>query len=314
MHDLLGELRELQAGGIADAGAIGHAHTLETRQPFSLRRELRVALYASVLAIAGGVAVLLRANLDRIGPIALLGAILVAATTCYLLALRPRWQRREPTLAHDYLLLLAALLVSAGAGYAEWRLRVFGAGWPRHLLWLAIWHGLTAYYAGSRLVLSLALAAFAAWLGVEASAAQWLRGWQAWRGLAWRAIGCALLFVAAAALHRRRGGDVGFAEVYEQFAANLAGYATLALLFDLPTRWLGIALLLPLLLALATAGMRQRRESLVLYAIGYGTIAALGLEAQWLGVGQVHLLGLPTVVAAAALLLAMRSRLRGRPA
>lgn len=314
MHDLLEELRELQAAGTADAAAIGQARIRESRQPFSLRLELRMALYASVLTLAGGAAVLLRANLDRVGPFALLGAILVAALACYLLALRPRWQRREPTLAHDYLLLLGALLVSAAAGYAEWRLRVFGAGWPRHLLWLAIWHGLTAYYAGSRLVLSLALAAFAAWLGIDASAAQWLRGWQAWRGLAWRAIGCALLFLAAAVLHRRRGNGVAFAEVYEQFSANLAGYATLALLFDPPTRGLGIALLVPLLLTLATTGLRQRRESLVLYAIGYGTVAALGLELQWLGGGQVYLLGLPTVVAAAALLLATRSRLRGGPA
>ena len=138
------------------------------REVFSIRPELLVALYVAVATLVAGVGLLVKANLDRIGPVALLSGIFAASAICYAIALRAQRAKRERSLGLDYVLLLGALLFSSAVAYAEVQFRVLGAGWSRHLLLLAAWHLVTAYLFQSRLVLAVALTAFAGWLGVEA--------------------------------------------------------------------------------------------------------------------------------------------------
>lgn len=310
MHTLEAELRELRAQPGADVAAVDRALALESGALFSVRRELLFALYAAALVVAGGVALLVRANLARIGPLALLAGILVASAVCYALALRPRLQGRERGLGLDYVLLLGALLASAAVGYAEVQFRWLGEGWSRHLLLLALWHLATAWLYDSRLVLSVALTSFAGWLGLEASLARLLDGPRGLRHLGWRALACAALYFAAALWHRHSRRRPAFREVYEQFAAHLAFWGVLALGFDERTRWLALALLVALAWFTGRAGFVQRRESLVLYAIGYSTFGALALEAQLLGRAFMYEFGLLTVAAAVLLLLRLRARLK----
>jgi hypothetical protein len=251
-------------------------------------------LYGSVVAVVAGVGLLVRRNLDRIGPLTLIAALLAAAAACYVTAIRTQRRGAVRSIAGDYVLLLGALLLSAAVGYAEARFQLFGTGWSRHLLWLAAAHAVAAYALDSRLVLSLALTAFAGWLGVEARLGDlWAPG-QALRGLGWRALACAAAFVAAGALHRRLRSRRDFLDVFAHFAANLACWGALALLFDAPTRWIGAALLAGLALYLGRRGVRQGREAFVLYAIGYATLGLTWLEATLL---QDRLLELSIVLA-----------------
>jgi hypothetical protein len=198
VHDLSRELETLAVEGVS-AEARSAAVRLERREIFSVHRELVVMLYAGVATVVAGVGLLVKANLDRIGPLvrcrhpAGLAAVQVVAL------------RRAASGASDdwanYVLLLAALLFSAAIGYAEVKFRLLGNAWSRHLLLLAAWHLGTAYFFRSRLVLSVALTAFATWMGAELQFGALFEFGNRWWGAGPRALVCAIVFYAGSRLH-----------------------------------------------------------------------------------------------------------------
>lgn len=313
MHDLAAELQTLAPPEPAKATA-AQALAIERREILSVRPELLVALYAAVATLVAGAGLLIRANLDRIGPVALLAGILAAAAICYAVAGRARHASRERTLVEDYVLLLGALLFSTAVGYAEIQFKLFGAGWSRHLLLLAAWHLGTAYLFRSRLVLAVALTAFAAWIGVEARLGSLIDPlYPRIGGTGSRALLCALVFWLGSRAHWRHGRETadGFREVYRHFAANFGFLGALALGGDEQTRWIGALVLLALAAVVGTAGVIERRQSFLLYAVGYTTIGLVWLEAL---VIRDYLLqswvGFLTVVGAVLLLLRLRAKLQ----
>jgi hypothetical protein len=266
-----------------------------------------------VATLVGGVGLLIKANLDRIGPLALLAGILAASILCYAVALRARAAGRERSLGEDYVLLLGALLFSAAVGYAEVQFELFGDSWSRHLLLLAVWHLAIAYWFRSRLVLSVALTAFAAWLGVEARLGTVADPLYPQFGAGSRSLLCALVFYLGSRFHLAESpsSGSGFREVYLQFAAHFGFWGALALGGDISTRWFGVLILLGLAVIVGRFGVRERRQSFLLYAVGYTTIGLVWLEAlvvrdrvlsSWLG--------LFTVIGAVVLLLNLRARLK----
>jgi Predicted membrane protein (DUF2157) len=312
MHDLASELHALAPESSLDA-ARAQAIGLERREVFSVRRELLVVLYVAVAMIVAGVGLLVKANLDRIGPAALLGGIIAAAALCYAAALRALHAGRDRTLGEDYVLLLGALLFSTAIGYAEVQFHLFGTGWSRHLLLLSAWHLASAYLLRSRLLLSVALAAFAAWLGVEARLGTLIDPLYPRFGAGPRSLLCALLFYLGSRFHLGERADVssGFRDVYRQFAANFGFWGALALGADASTRWVGALTLLGLAFSVGRAGLNERRESFLLYAVGYSTIGLVWLESLLLGSYLLaSWVGLVTVIGAVMLLLSLRSRLK----
>ncbi len=316
MHDLSPELEELQVEGAA-AQARADAVRLERRDLFSVHRELVVMLYAGVATVVAGVGFLVKANLDRIGPMALLCGILLGALACYAIAWRARSQGRARRLGEDYVLLLGALVFSSAIGYAEVKFRLLGEDWSRHLLLLAAWHLVTAYFFGSRLVLSVALTAFATWMGAELKFGALFDAGNRWWGGGPRALACAIVFYAGSRLHLAedpRAGS-GFREVYRQFAVNFGFWGALALGGQSGTRWVGALVLLGLAAASGRTGFRERRESYLVYAVGYSTIGLIWLEALLFGaLGLTSGLGLITVVGAVAVLFSLRARLKASQA
>lgn len=311
MHSLEAEVRALQREGVVDDALAARPLALESRRLFSLQGELLAVLYGAVAAIVAGVGLLIKDNLDRIGPVTLIAGIAVAAALCYVPALRAARAGRTRGLALDYLLLLGALLVSADLGYAEYQFHLLGENWSRHLLLLAALHGLTAYALDSRLVLSVALTAFAGWLGVETQLGSMWNPQHAFLGMGWRSLGCAVLMLGARALHRRLAPRLAFATVYETFAANLGFWGSLALLFDPGSRWAGAALLAGITTVVARVGLQRPQESFVLYAIGYGTLGCCWLEGVILQEPVlVSTTVLATIIVAVVLLWRARSRLR----
>jgi hypothetical protein len=312
MHDLSSELSTLTVAQSLQAER-SRAEQIERREMFSIRRELLVVLYAAVAMIVAGVGLLVKANLDRIGPIALLSGLFVAAALCYALALRARLAQRIRSLGEDYLLLLGALLFSAAVGYAEVQFHLLGAGWSRHLLLLSGWHLVSAYVFRSRLVLAVALTAFAAWLGVEMRFGTLLDPVHPRWGAGPRSLLCALVFYLGSRFHLGERVDVstGFRDVYRQFAANFGFWGALTLGADAPTRWIGALTLLGLAFVVGRAGLRERRESFLLYGVGYSTIGLVWLESLLLGDYQLaSWVGLATVVGAVMLLLSLRAKLK----
>jgi Predicted membrane protein (DUF2157) len=151
-----------------------HLLRVARRELVSVHWELRALLYLGVLLVTGGVGLLIKENLDRIGPAVIASAIGLAAAAALIWVERaaPPFSWREvksPNLAFDYILLLGVLLAAADLAYIEVQFTPLGADWPWHLLIVAVLSALAAFRYDSRIVFSLALSTFAAWRGVSAA-------------------------------------------------------------------------------------------------------------------------------------------------
>ncbi|MBI1736879.1 MAG: hypothetical protein HYR51_17055 [Candidatus Rokubacteria bacterium] len=227
------------------------------RDVLSIGNELRFLAWAGVMLVATGAGIVVRKRFDDIGPLTVAAVIGAAALGCY------AWAAVKPSAPlAEYVVLLGALLVSADVGFIEHQWRLLGPEWPRHFLFLAAAHAAAAYYFDSRAVLSLSIAALAAWFGIERRPPRGV-------DLAVRSFACA----AVVGLWRRANRNPAFTEVLEHFAANLAFWGALSLTFSRDARWIGAAVAVVFAAAAIAYGLRSRRELFVIYGYVYGAIA-----------------------------------------
>lgn len=245
----------------------------ERREVFSLHPELRILSWGGAMLLATAAGLVLKNNLERLGPLALAVLMGLAAASCYAFVW---WRRARASVVHDYVLLLGALLVSADVAFIESQFHLLGDAWHRHFLVLAIVHGVAAYLFRSRLVLSLSIVAVTAWLGVRETPFGNATDY------AMRALGCSALLLMWRAVHQRYGTPASrdFAPTLEHFAANAAFAGTIALMFEDETRIIGCLFALIVAAAVIFWGVRTRRETFVLYAFLYAVLAVDVLFAE----------------------------------
>ncbi len=272
----------------------------ERREVFSVHPELRIVSWGGAMLLATAAGLVLKNNLERIGPLALALLIGVAAAACYAFVW---WRRARASVVHDYVLLLAALLVSADVAFIESQFHLLGNAWHRHFLILAIVHGVTAYLFRSRLVLSLSIVAVTAWLGVRETP------FRNGGDYAMRAFACAALLMMWRSAHLRFGATRGdFAPALEHFAANVAFAGSIALMFEDRTRPAGCLLALIIAAAVTFWGVRTKRETFVLYAFLYAVLAVNVLFAWIVDDEVMFLFVILSVIGAIVALFAIHAR------
>lgn len=267
MFSVAREIAELRDSGAITADQALPLIARERREVVSVYAELRFLTWAAVMLIVTGVGVLVKNHLNEIGPLAITLAIALGAAGCYAWA---AYKRLLPGIVDDYILLLAALLLSADIGYIEHTWHLLGADWKDHLLILAVLHAATAYIFDSRLVLSVALTSLAAWLGVERSL-DTLFGSS--RNTAFAAFTCAAIVVVWRLLDSKYRKPRTFTPLFDHYAANLAFWGALILSADRELRFLGCAIGIALAAASAIYGVKTRSEMFLIYACIYGVIA-----------------------------------------
>ena len=272
----------------------------ERREVFSVYPEVRIAAWGGALLVATAVGLFVKNNFALFDRMFLAVALAAMALGCYVWA----W-RGGRSIVNEYVLLLGALLVSADAAFIEQQFDVFGEAGSRHFLLLACIHGATAYRFNSRLVLSLSIAALAAWMGIERNANFGSNPVE----LSMRAYACVGVIVVWRVIDRRFHPESEFSRVFEHFAANLALWGGLLLLGNEP---LLAAFLTSTVAALVMAwGFRTRVESFVLYAFVYAVIADVAYATEHMGFALAILLGM--VVAVPALVFIHRRFKRSAP-
>lgn len=282
----------------------------ERREVFSIYPELRFCAWGGASLLAAAAGLVLKNNLERIGPLMLSLLIGAAATICYAVV----WVRRARAgLVDDYILLLGALLLSADVAFVETQYHLLEEQWQWHLFLVAAIHGVTAYVYRSRLVLSLSIAALAAWMGVERRT--FAGFWSEPVEFATRAWLCALVLIVWRAIDRQAAAkkEPQFSPLFEHFAANLALGAGMALWFDDATRPMGAVATIVVAAGVIAWGFRQRSESFVLYAFVYVVIALDVLVIDTLGTGieeLVFLFIVGSMIGAIVALLAIHARFR----
>jgi hypothetical protein len=192
--DVVSAVDELVRGGVLEGRAAVRFRRAASASLLSLSEELRALLWIGVFLITTGVGLLVRQNVDRIGPVVIAIAIGVAATAC----LGWVW-RRVParSFVFDSVLLLGALLAAADLAFIEVKFTPLGAHWPWHLLIVAAAYAALAFRFDSKTLFSLALTSFAAWRGVSIAgvATPWGGPVDSDRFLV-EALGCGVLFLA----------------------------------------------------------------------------------------------------------------------
>ncbi|MEA2463185.1 MAG: hypothetical protein QOJ98_932 [Acidobacteriota bacterium] len=235
----------------------------ERREVCSVQPEVRLCAWAGAMLVAAAIGIVLKNNLERLGPLALAAMIGAAALGCYAFV----WIRRaRPSLVDDYVLLLAALLVSADVAFIESQFHLFGDAWYRHFAVLAVVHGVTAYLYHSRTLLMLAVVAMCSWLGVQQAPLPLMDDAEQ---MSLRLLGCLALVTMWRFANRREE----FHPVLEHFAFNLMMLAPFVLVSSDGLRKAGCLLTLIAAATVIYLGFRLRREAVVLYGFIYGVIA-----------------------------------------
>ena len=254
----------------------------ERRDVFSVHPEIRLLAWLGAMLVATGAGIVIKNNIERIGPLVIAGVIGAAAAACYGYAI---WRRRAspatrdlrpatPTatpIVTDSILLLGALLLSADIAYIESQFHLLGSAWPRHFLAIAVVHAIGAYYFDSRALLTLSLSALAAWLGVDRNADVLFSNDPG--GYSVRAFICAATILVWRLADGRLRASRTFDSVFEHFIANLALWGGLLLTFTDATRPLGVLLTIAFAGAVIFHGFRRRTESFVMYGYVYAVIA-----------------------------------------
>jgi hypothetical protein len=302
MHSLQPEMAALRAVPGLDQPRLERRHALESGAQFSVHGELRVAFYVAVMLIVAGAGLLVARNLARIGPPALTLALLVAAAVCYAFAWRTRRAGRERSTGADYVLLLGALLLSTAAGYAELQFHWAGRFWSLQLLLIALVHACSAYYFDSRLLLSVALTAIAAWFGVE-TGPRVLEVWDLPTAEAgWRALACALTVLFWRIHHGHQDHWRSFDALFEHFAANLALLGCIGLATGADP-WLGLALALTLGTLCMRWGLVRQEALFLAYGVIYPSLVVCILLVRNLHSWQLSSVAVLAATCGAAVLL-----------
>ncbi len=267
------EIIAARSAGLIDAQTAARRLTIERREIVPIGAELRALAWAAVMLIATGVGIIITQHFNEIGPLSIAIALALAAAACYV------WvARKEKAPLDEYVVLLGALLISADIGFIETQWHVLGNEWQRHFLLLAIAHAAAAYFFGSRTVLSLSVAALAAFLGMEKGGL-----FRTDVEYAVRAFVCASVVMLWREADRRLRTDRDFEPLFDHFAANFAFWGALILTGNRDTRLLGFAVALVLAALSLRHGFRGRRELFVIYAVVYALIAADILILDWAG-------------------------------
>jgi hypothetical protein len=172
--DVARAILDLRARGVLGEDASQPLLRVARGELISVFQELRLLLYAGVALVVAGVGLLVRENLDQIGPVGIAIGIGAAAAASFAWISRHAppfsWEPvASPNVAFDYILLLGVLLASSDLAYIEAQFTPLGPNWPWHLLLVSLAMAAIAFRFDSRVVFSLSLSTFASWRGVSVS-------------------------------------------------------------------------------------------------------------------------------------------------
>ncbi|RZJ35183.1 MAG: DUF2157 domain-containing protein [Flavobacterium sp.] len=141
---------------------------------FSVRNELLMLLYLSVLLFTTGIGIVIYKNIDSIGHLAILAVILLLTVFCFYFSFKnhPGYSRKKADFENpvfDYIILLGTLLSGIFLTYLQAQYQPFGTGYAFSALALAVVAFPVAYYFDNRSALSIAITALAAFIGITAT-------------------------------------------------------------------------------------------------------------------------------------------------
>lgn len=224
----------LHGEGLVSDGELDMVRQKEAARTESLQWDLRTLLYAGIIMLSAGLGVFIYKNLDSIGHVTVLAAVgLLCAGTfvyCFKFA-RPfsRYKVEPPNLWFDYILLLGCLLMVIFLGYLQFQFHLFGSQWGLATFIPMVLLFASAYYFDHKGVLTMAITALGAWMGIALEPAQLLRLQRMNNDdMVWNGVVLGLLLHLATLITETRQFKEHFAPVYKNFGVHLLFIALLA--------------------------------------------------------------------------------------
>lgn len=288
-------LAELRDRGLLTPGQSAAIATDERTRPFSLHYEIRTLLYLGITLLSGGLGVLIYEHLDQIGHGVVVAVVALLMTACLTYAAR----HRQPfswglvpgnSLLADYLLLLGCLLFLVLEGYLQAQYALFGTRYGLALALPAVLFFGLAYRFDHRGVLSMAITALAAWVGLNTQPLAVFKNDFLTASVSRAAIGLGTVLLLAGWLSETQNRKAHFAYTYILLGGNLLlGAATAAMFADVLRPMI---LLLLLVLAVSAGlfwyGRRVHSHIFLLIGAAYGYVAftyGLGELIEWVKLG-----------------------------
>jgi hypothetical protein len=281
-------LADLVADGLVPPDQAAAIEADERTRPFSLHYELRALLYLGITLLVGGLGVLVYQHLDSIGHEIIVAVIAASMAASFAYAARHRapftWGEAPRTaIAADYLLLLSCLLFLVLEGYLQAQYEVFGTRYGLATVLPAVLFFYLAYRFDHRGVLSMAITALAAWVGVSvAPLTLFTLGFPA-EELSAPGLLLGLGLLAAALGSELLCRKPHFAYTYMLLGSNVALLAAMVRLFEhvgyrhswleVWRVWLVALLILGICAVLVWYTRRTRSYLFLLLAAGYGYVA-----------------------------------------
>ena len=273
-------LDELQARDLLTAPQAAALAAYERRRPFSLHYEIRTLLYLGITLLSGGLGVLLYQHLDDLGHATVVALVALLTAACFTYAARHRqpftWGPAPTSqLLPDYLLLLGCLLFLGLEGYVQAEYGLFGTRYGLALAVPAALFFYLAYRFDHRGVLSMAITALAAWVGLSVEPLSVFENQFLTAPVSRAALGLGAALAVVGWLSETRRRKPHFAYTYILLGSNLLlAAATAALLNEvLHPAILLLALMLGVSGLLFWYGRRTHSSLFLLLGVGYGYFA-----------------------------------------
>ncbi|HEY1054064.1 MAG TPA: DUF2157 domain-containing protein, partial [Emticicia sp.] len=144
----------------------------EETKPFSIHWELRTFLYVGITLLGAGLGTVIYQNIDSIGHDVLIGLIVLTFMGCLFYAFKHRkpftWEEViETDKLDDFALLGACVMFLTLEGYLQYQYNIFGTRYGLAAFLPSVLFFFLAYRFDHRGVLSMAITAFASWVGVN---------------------------------------------------------------------------------------------------------------------------------------------------
>lgn len=138
---------------------------------FSLRSELLLIIYFSVILFTSGIGIIVYKNIDSIGHLAILSANFIVMLVCFYFSFKKAkgYANNEVVFEnplYDYLVLTGSLLACIFLGYVNFQYQVFDDSYAYVSLISALLCFFIAYYFDNRIIISMAITSLAAFIGI----------------------------------------------------------------------------------------------------------------------------------------------------
>lgn len=251
----------------------------EETKPFSVHWELRTFLYVGITLLGAGLGVVIYENIDSIGHNVLIGLIVLAFSGCLYYAFKHRkpfsWEEViETEKLDDFALLGACVMFLTLEGYLQYQYNVFGTRYGLAAFLPAVLFFFLAYRFDHRGVLSMAITAFASWVGVNIAP---IKLWQqknfSTADITHISILLGIVLILMGGLSEYKNWKKHFSFSYFIFGFNIAFVATLAGLFQFDMKLLYLLLMAALSYGSIWYARRTQSYLFLLMGVIYGYIA-----------------------------------------